>query len=312
MKTLVQRMLIGCLLVWIFTPFAVADQRDAAGSKDHPLISRYPGSFIDHYMQKEFDEFILPLSKTVNGKLVKSQPLEGKITAIEYEAPAGRSTLEIFRNYQAALRQAGFQSLFTCALRECGGDTPDMAPTIEYKTNWSGNKAIRYLSAKLARPAGDVYVSLSVYAPNEIPWIMLYVIETKPMESGLVKVNATALQGGLARVGHVEVPGIFFDFNKSNVKPESKAALDEVSKMLKANPSMKVWVVGHTDSVGTLEANLRLSEARAAAVAKALVTGYGINAARLKGLGVGPLSPVASNKTDQGRAKNRRVELVEQ
>ncbi len=312
MKTLVQGMLIGCFLIGILAPIAVADQRDTQGSKDHPLISRYPGSFIDHYMQKEFDEFILPLSKTVNGKPVKSQPWEGKITAIEYKAPAGRSTLEVFRNYQAALRQAGFESLFTCEMKGCGGDTPDMAPTIEYKASWSGNYAIRYLSAKLARPAGDVYVSLSVYAPSEIPWIMLYVIETKPMESGLVKVNAAALQGGLARVGHVEVPGIFFDFNKSNVKPESKAALDEVAKMLKANPSMKVWVVGHTDSVGTLEANMRLSEARAAAVAKALVTGYGINAARLKGLGVGPLSPVASNKTDDGRAKNRRVELVEQ
>jgi OOP family OmpA-OmpF porin len=310
MKTFVYGMLVACLLVGLCAPFAAA-QRDAEGSKDHPLISRYPGSFIRNYMQREFDEFTLPLSKTVDGKPVKSQHLEGKITAIEYEAPEGRSTLEVFRNYQAALQQAGFETLFTCALQACGGGTPDMAPTIEYKANWSANYAIRYLSARLARPGGDVYVSLSVCATPTL-WIMLYIIETKPMESGLVTVNAAVLEGGLAKVGHVEVPGIFFDFNKSDVKPDSKPALDEVAKMLKANPSMKVWVVGHTDSVGMLEANMKLSEARAAAVAKALVTGYGISAARLKGYGVGPLSPVASNKTDEGRAKNRRVELVEQ
>jgi len=128
----------------------------------------------------------------------------------------------------------------------------------------------------------------------------------------LVAVNAASLEGGLARSGHVEVPGILFDFNKSDVKPESKPALDEVAKMLSANGSMQVWVVGHTDNVGTLEANMKLSEARAAAVAKFLVANYGINVARLKGCGVGPLAPVASNDGEEGRAQNRRVELVKQ
>ena len=108
------------------------------------------------------------------------------------------------------------------------------------------------------------------------------------------------------------MPGIFFDFNKSDVKPESKPSLDEVARMVKANPSMKVWVVGHTDSVGTVEANQKLSEARALAVVNTLVANYGIPAARLKGYGAGPIAPVASNKTEEGRAKNRRVELVEQ
>jgi OOP family OmpA-OmpF porin len=129
------------------------------------------------------------------------------------------------------------------------------------------------------------------------------------------RVPALASHGNAATrstAGHAEVPGIFFDFNKWEVKPESKPALDEVAKMLKANPSMKVWVVGHTDSVGTLEANGKLSEARAAAVAKILVTDYGINAARLRGMGVGPLTPVARNDTEEGKTRNRRVELVKQ
>jgi OmpA-OmpF porin, OOP family len=130
------------------------------------------------------------------------------------------------------------------------------------------------------------------------------------MESGLITMDAAGLQGVLAQVGPVEVPGILFRFNKSDVKPESKPALYEIAKMLKHSPSMRVWVVGHTDSVGTLEANMKLSESRAAAVASALAANYGISEARLRGCGAGSLTPVASNNTEDGRAKNRRVELV--
>jgi OOP family OmpA-OmpF porin len=316
MRTFVYRILVACLLVGLSAPFAAAQQADVEGSKDHPLVSRYPGSVIEEYRFGEFDELTLPLGKTnENGVPAKSQRLEGKITRINYTAPTHRSILEIYRNYESALRNGGFEILFACANNDGCGDRGPTLWEAQGNEDWNWSKGHRYLSAKLSRPEGDAYVSLHVGQwsdPDRGAQIVLYVVETKPMESGLVTVNAAALQGGLARVGHVEVPGIFFDFNKSDVKPESKPALDEVAKMLKANPAMKVWVVGHTDSVGTLEANLKLSEARAAAVAKALVSDYGINAARLKGTGVGPLSPVASNKTDEGRAKNRRVELVEQ
>jgi outer membrane protein OmpA-like peptidoglycan-associated protein len=127
-----------------------------------------------------------------------------------------------------------------------------------------------------------------------------------------VVANAAALQGGLAQEGHVAVPGIFFDFNKSDVKPESQPALEEVAKLLKTNPSMRVWVVGHTDNVGSPESNVTLSNARAAAVIKALTQQMGIEPKRLAPHGAGPFAPVATNKTEEGRARNRRVELVEQ
>ncbi len=321
MKTLVYRFLIACLLIGLCAPFAAAQQQaepDRSGCKDHPLMSRYPGSYISFCDQEEFDEFALPLGKMVaESKFARNQHLEGKITYLDYVAPEGRSVLEVFRNYQAALSQGGFETLFACVKDEClangaFGDAK-LFKNDEEREYWCDAYEMRYLSAKLGRPEGDVYVSL--FTDNNAghgAQTKLFLIEVKPMQSGLVTVNAAALEGGLAKAGHVEVPGIYFNFNKSDVKAESKPALDEVAKMLKANPSMKVWVVGHTDSVGTVAANQTLSEARAAAVAKALVTSYGISAARLKGYGVGPLSPVASNKTDEGRAKNRRVELVEQ
>jgi hypothetical protein len=275
------------------------------------LISRYPGSTLDDCIYKDFDEFTLPVGKNTDGKFSKTQHLEGKITALEYTAPEGRSVLEVFRNYQGALNKAGFQTIFTCAAEEpCFNDLLQVG-TI-YNAGWEhwGYARLHYLAAKLPRPQGDAYVCLMM--GGETVAVLLYIVETKPMESGLITVDATALQGGLAQVGHVEVPGIFFDFAKSDVKPESKPALDEIAKMLKTNPAMRVWVVGHTDSVGTIEANLKLSEARAAAVAKALAANYGISATRLKGYGVGPLAPVASNDSEEGRAKNRRVELVKQ
>ena len=289
---------------------ARADESDIEGSKDHPLVSRYPGSFIKQYRIAEFDEFALPLGKLKDSVPEKSQHLEGKITFIEYGTPPERSELEVYRNYEGALKTAGFEILFSCAHKEgCGEGSPTLWRELGAQ-NWSQDNQ-RILSGKLSRPEGDVYVSVEV-SEWGAHYVDLFVVETKPMESGLIKVNAAALQGSLAQVGHVEVPGIFFDFNKSDVKPESKPALDEVAKMLKSNAAMKVWVVGHTDSVGTIDANMKLSEARAAAVAKTLVANYGISATRLKGYGVGSLSPVASNKTEEGRAKNRRVELVEQ
>jgi outer membrane protein OmpA-like peptidoglycan-associated protein len=109
----------------------------------------------------------------------------------------------------------------------------------------------------------------------------------------------------------VSIYGIFFDTGQSTIKPESKSTLDQIAALLKTRPALKLYVVGHTDMTGALAHNRTLSEARARAVVNALVKNYGIAAARLEGHGVGPLAPVASNAEEAGRAKNRRVELVE-
>jgi len=166
----------------------------------------------------------------------------------------------------------------------------------------------RYLSAKLSRPEGDVYVSLKYGCPK----VQLDVIEVKPMETGLVTVNADALARDIARTGHVAIYGIYFDTGKADVKPESEPVLQEIAKLLQQNPKLKLYVVDHTNNVGDLTYNMKLSQARAGAVVKELVSKYGVDAKRLKAHGVGPLSPVVSNNTEEGRAKNRRVELVEQ
>lgn len=131
------------------------------------------------------------------------------------------------------------------------------------------------------------------------------------MEQEIVA-DAASLERDIALTGHAAVYGIFFDFDKDKVKPESKAALDEVAKLLTADPDMKLYVVGHSDSKGKLDYNLDLSLRRAKAMVAHLTAAYNISASRLAAHGVGPLSPVLSNKDESGRAKNRRVELVEQ
>jgi outer membrane protein OmpA-like peptidoglycan-associated protein len=136
-------------------------------------------------------------------------------------------------------------------------------------------------------------------------------VERQEMQQDVVA-NADALASGLARSGHVEVTGIYFDFAKADIKPESEPALGEMAKLLQSHPALRVWVVGHTDNVGSVESNVALSEARAVSVVRYLTQKSGVDARRLASRGVGPFSPVESNLSEEGRAHNRRVELVAQ
>jgi OOP family OmpA-OmpF porin len=305
-------------IVLLVTSIAFAQDKDIEGSKDHPLISRFPGSIIILYDVKKFDEYILPLGKLdEERKLSKSQRLEGKITRIQYKAPENLSTLEIYRNYELALKKAGFEILFAGTERELEWRWTyqlyeDINPLMGDYYGIESEEDFRYLSAKLSRPEGDVYVSLCVSLAHGLLAIQLDVIEVKPMEIGLVTVNADALAKDIARTGHVAVYGIYFDTDKAEVKPESEPIFQEIAKLLQQNPKLKLYVVGHTDNVGSLTYNMKLSQARADAVVTKLISKYNVNAKRLEAHGVGFLAPVASNKNEEGRAKNRRVELVEQ
>ena len=106
--------------------------------------------------------------------------------------------------------------------------------------------------------------------------------------------------------------GLYFDTGKAILKPESKPTLDKINQVLKADPSLKIYIVGHTDNTGNFANNMQLSQERAKAVMAALIKDYGIDVARLSAQGVASLSPLASNSSEFGKAKNRRVELVQQ
>ena len=137
------------------------------------------------------------------------------------------------------------------------------------------------------------------------------ILETQAREQRMVTVNASEMAKAIEGTGKVALSGIHFDFNKTEIETESDATLEEIRKFLKRSASTKVLVVGHTDNVGTFAFNSDLSQRRAAAVVDALATRYGIARERLTPFGVSFAAPVASNRTEDGRARNRRVELVE-
>lgn len=276
---------------------------------DEKLLPPYPGSTETRSEAVEYEAFTVPLGPTKDGKLTKFQALEGRRTALEYRTEEGRTPLEVYRNYEAALKKAGFQAVFACrgsgqqakGLPECGGEIGD-AGGFGY---WPSGDNL-YLAARKVQEGAEVWVALDVSGPYQ----KIFVLRPKPMEMDKVTVDAAALKNTLDAEGHVAVYGILFDTNKADLKPGSAAALAEIAKLLKASPALSIYVVGHTDGVGGLDANLDLSRRRAAAVVKELAEKYAVAAARLSPQGVGPLVPLASNGAEAGRAKNRRVDLV--
>jgi len=298
---------------------------DVSGSSDHVMVSRYEGSSIIDYDFREFDEYEILLGKVVhasgepdNRKVESSEILEGKATKISYYLPEDRSTLEVFRNYEDALKAAGFEILFTCSKNECGG-RPFNHKVVKYSGGFADNYSEqRFLAAKLPRDEGDVYVSLYIVKNtsgggpdrNHI-YTQVDVIEVAPMQEAMVTVDADAMAEEIFETGSVSIYGILFDFDKADIKPQSAATIKEIAVLLNNNPNLKLFIVGHTDNKGSLDYNMNLSQKRAEAVVGVLVSEHGIESSRVTPKGLGFLAPVASNSSEDGRAKNRRVELVE-
>ena len=270
-------------IVWAVA--ASAQVADQAGYHDPQLFTRLPGYFLSEGGSFREEQFASHTFTVQQGNRRSEERVEGHLLQYQYSfgqgggAPA--SGLQIIRNYEAAVRRLGGQVLYSVE------DFPASHSTL-----------------KLTRDGKETWVEVEAYGNT----YTLVIVEKAAMTQDVVA-DANALQGGLAQSGHVEVPGIFFDVARSEVKPQSEPALREVVRLLQANPTWRLWVVGHTDSQGSAESNVTLSEARAAAVVRSLTTA-GIAAERLAPHGAGPYAPVATNDTEEGRARNRRVELV--
>lgn len=269
--------LAAALVVSLSVASLCFGQQDVAGSKDHPLFTRMPGFYIASYDQSDFDSY------TFRDEKFGEVKVEGRHVHIGYELKPGApapSSVQIHRNYRNAILKVGGAVVF-------------------------GNDEYSYL--RLVRDGREIWVEVTAYGPRPD----LHIVEKAGMKQEVVA-SADAFSKDIESTGHAAVYGIYFDTGKSAIKPESAAAIGEVAKLLKGHPRLAVHIVGHTDNVGTFESNMKLSQDRANAVVQDLVGKHAIPAARLKAAGVGPLAPVASNDSDDGRAKNRRVELVKQ
>ncbi|HOG29273.1 MAG TPA: OmpA family protein [Vicinamibacterales bacterium] len=277
-------MMVGLFAVFVFAAPARA-QKDAAGCRDHPSLTRMPQYALVECRASDFDayEFYDPLTQ---GKTKVTA--EGRKIWLSYEVKAeyadkSPSQLQIVRNYETAIQKIG-------------------GKTYSWTNPIGGELHARYA-------AGGLEIFARVYINGRGKGYTVTFIEKEAMRQE-VTADAKTMAADIGATGRAVLYGIFFDVDKAEVKPESEPALTEIARLLKQDPALKLYVVGHTDGTGVLEHNMRLSQMRAEAVAKELASKHGVAADRLKPHGVGPLAPVATNDTEEGKARNRRVELV--
>jgi outer membrane protein OmpA-like peptidoglycan-associated protein len=301
---------------------ALAQEKDVEGSRDHPLVGRYEGAAIAYYQKFDFDKTRL-ISAPLHSHPVDDQyrdaantiALEGRVTRIRYSGPEGRSALEILANFEQSLTQKGFRTVFRCEKEACmdsgdafyvfGSEADDVAKNYLYADS------VYYLLTKLTRDTGDVYAMILVGEGLNAVTTKVEVVEAKPLETNkIIFLDAPAINKSIIASGHATLYGVPFDFDKAEIKPEARPQVAEIAKLMKSAPDLSVLIVGHTDGEGGFDYNLDLSRRRAAAIVASLVKDFGIDAKRLKAVGDGMSAPIDTNATEEGRTRNRRVELV--
>jgi len=268
----IARILLACVLL-LAASFALAQEEDAEGCKDSPLITRMPGSAIHGCDNKEFEQAEMPTGKDADGNPV-NKTFEGEYHSWDYGNRDGVSEIQVFRNFETALKQGGFSIVY------------EQSPGI------------------ITAHKGDTWYMLD----NRGSFYYQTIVTVKEMKQE-VTADASSISDELNKSGHIALYGIHFEPGKAAILPDSETVLSEIAKMMQQDPSVKLSVEGHTDNVGSAASNQALSEKRAQAVV-AWLTGHGVDASRLQAKGWGQSKPVADNSTDDGKAKNRRVELV--
>lgn len=328
------RLLITMAILGSASLSTAARATDVEGSSDHPLIGRFEGSRIVGYQVKEYDEATVvegrfsPLGTDKRvGKGFRT--LEGRMVLIYYALPEGRSTLQVFRNYERSLSAKGFSILFVCSsedgscfetdrpeggylLGQAIGD-PLALPRLmtDYVYNWFSQG--RYLLARLDRPEGAVYASLSIGESARGGVAVVRVVETKEMEAGkIVFITAAQMQKAIGEAGRVALPGIRFDANSDHIAPTSQPTLDEIAKLLASKPELKLKVIAHSDDRGAAEHAPDLASRRATNVVAALIDAHGIAPERLVSEGTGAIPSTDRNNAEADPKRNRQVELVAQ
>jgi OOP family OmpA-OmpF porin len=246
-------------------------QSDVSGSKDHPMFTRMKDFYITSYEVKEFDTQEYTDSKG------RDLSIEGKTYIIEYYMKEGAreiTPIQIIRNFENAVKKAGG------TFYEYAGNTVFMN----------------------VKKAGSEFWA-KVNATSES-----YLLTITEKETLKQEITASDMLDALNKDGFIALY-INFDTSKATIKPQSQPTVDQIVLLLKDNPDLKVSIEGHTDNIGKPAMNMTLSQQRADAVKSAVVK-QGVSADRMTTKGWGQDKPMADNRTEEGRAKNRRVEIV--
>jgi len=326
MKKLFMMCIVGIL--FISTSLYAQRTTDIENSKDYPLISRFEGSFIEFYKETKWGSYKLPVND--KGILDWDNPkvLEGKVIRIQYSTSIDNNSEFVLQNYKTAFKKAGFSILIAIANEELGvSDRPHTWGDKYYVSGgyynglnnakfglginfpiWKNDHS--FIAAHGNKDGKDIYAIIYTVVSDNITLITQDIIEVEAVETGMV--TAENISKGIETDGHIAIYNILFETGKSDIKPESEAAIKSVADYINANSNKKFFIVGHTDNVGDFSANMTLSENRAKAVLTELITKYVVKSEQLKAYGVSSLAPVANNATEEGKTKNRRVDIVEQ
>ena len=280
---------------------------DVAGSHELAFMKRFDGSKVVYYESFPYEQIQIGAPDTAHPGQWIFSPSEGQITRLVYQLPTGHGMLEALRNYEQALTAQGFTQLAdltgtTDQFRDFGGNV--------YKQNWETNAdfnwsnlgraavpqfgyatfaarsngkpvTITVLVGSYGHPLDITYGSNKTHWDVSQPFVVEDVVVGKPLGNQMVTVKAADMADALANKGFIDLYGVYFDTDKTDVKPESDATLSEVASLLKIDRSLKLEVSGHTDNTGASAHNMTLSQGRADAVVAALVGKYGIDKSRL-------------------------------
>jgi len=287
----------------------------SAALADWVFINPYPGSKTVTQESKKGQKLSLPEAPIdSSGKPGRALELEGRVGRLVWKNPKGKTTQELYDSYAQQLSKGGFKPLWACAGKECGA-----AMNVVLLGKVPASADAHYALAQLVRrDRGDVFAAVQV-VQDETTLLLVEVSATPEQKESITreatvaasKVTQPAMSDALAKEGHVALGDILYKTGEVSLRPEASSVVKEIANLLKKDPPLRLYVVGHTDSQGKYKDNLTVSKKRAVWLVKEL-TKQGVAAGRLQSDGVGPLAPVATNDTDEGRQRNRRVELVKQ
>ena len=287
----------------------------AALADEHVLVRPFPGSVPGAHEVKAGQKVSLPSAASdASGKPGKLLELSGRTSRFVWKNPKGHGTQELYDAYVRELSTAGFKPVFACEGKDCGAATA-VPPLGKVPATGDAHYA---LSQLVRRELGDAYAAIQV-TPIDTTLLIVETSATpeaqkqvsQEVAAAASKVTADSLGEALLKDGHVALGDILYKPGEVALRPEAAQVVKEIAAFLKKQHQINLYVVGHTDGQGDMKGNLAISRRRAEWLVKELI-GQRIEKARLRADGVGPLAPVATNDTEEGRARNRRVELVKQ
>ena len=316
------------ILIFIVVPIFAQRTTDIESSKDYPLLSRFEGSIIEFYNETKWGKYLLPVSEKGSIDWNGPMALEGRVIRTQYTVSPDNNSEFVLHNYKAAFKNAGFDVLIAIANEELGvSDRPHTWNDTYYVgggyynglnngkfgmgknfPTWNNNHC--FIAARGRESGKDIYAVIYAIVDEKYTLITQDIIEVESVDTGLV--SADNISKDISFTGHIAIYDIHFDGDKASIKPESAEALSVVANYLKSNSDKDYFIVGHAAGIGDFDLGIDLSVARAKAVMEELIIKYGVSKDQLESYGVGALCPVASNNSNEGIAKNRRVEIVEQ